>query len=89
MQDSSSLNAGAMLFKLAMWGYFGAYFVYAVHTLLYRAKWTGFLATGLLLAGWVCHAGFLVQRSRFYDAQHGGFLLPATNMYVFESEFEY
>jgi cytochrome c-type biogenesis protein CcsB len=81
MQNSEILNAGAALFKLAMYGYFGAYFLYAVHTLLYRSRWTGWLATGLLCAGWVAHLGFFIQRGRFYYEQHGGFLLPATNMY--------
>jgi cytochrome c-type biogenesis protein CcsB len=81
VQDHSVLNAGATLFKLATYGYFGAYFLYAVHTLLYRARWVGVLATALLLAGWVAHLGFFVQRAKFYYEQHGGFLLPATNMY--------
>jgi len=81
MPDNSILMAGSTLFKLAMYCYFGAYFVYAVHTLLYRARWAGWLATGLLCAGWALHTGFLIERSKFYYEQHGGFLLPATNMY--------
>jgi cytochrome c-type biogenesis protein CcsB len=87
MHESSILSLGAQLFKLAMYALFGSYLAYAVHTLLYRAKWVGFAATGLLAVSWGALTGFLVCRSIFYREQHGGFLLPATNMYEAISYF--
>jgi cytochrome c-type biogenesis protein CcsB len=87
MPQEFSAMPGSQIYDYSMYGYFAAYLVYAVHTLFYRTRALGWLATGLLAASWVAHTVFFVLRALFYHEQHGGFLLPATNMYEAVSYF--
>jgi cytochrome c-type biogenesis protein CcsB len=73
--------ANLSVYDYAMFGYFAAFIVYALHLFWFRRPRIGALAAGILWLAWVLHTVFLVQRALFYNEQHQGFVLPATNMY--------
>lgn len=87
MGSSAQISSGLALYDYAMFAYFAAYLVYAVHAFFSRKRGVGVAATLLLAAAWLVHTGFLVQRSIFYYHQHQGFVLPATNMFEAISYF--
>jgi cytochrome c-type biogenesis protein CcsB len=69
------------LYDYAMFGYFGAYVLYAVLAFFRKSRPLGYAATGLLAVTWLVHTAFLVERATFYYKQYQGFLLPSTNMF--------
>ena len=80
---SSALGA----YDYAMFAYFAAYIIYAVHAFFSRKRVIGQAATVLLIVAWILHTVFFVQRAHFYYLQHQGFVLPATNMFEAVSFF--
>jgi cytochrome c-type biogenesis protein CcsB len=71
---------GSQVFDYAVYAYFAAYLCY-LGVAFFRNKVVGWLATGLLAAGWVTHTVFLVERVQWYYQQHQTFVLPSTNMF--------
>jgi len=84
---STHVASGLSVYDWAMFAYFGAYLVYALHIFFLRKRAVGVLATVLLVAAFAMHTTFLVERALFYYAQYQGFVLPATNMFEAISYF--
>lgn len=81
MNATTTAATGIQLYDVAMFAYFGAFLLYAVHMFFARGRNFGLVANLVLIAAWVLHTVFLVNRAIFYYHQHQGFVLPATNMF--------
>ena len=81
MEAQQLLNIGLKIYVVSAYVYFAAFLVYCWHLLFKNSRGSGQLATVILIAAWLAHTVFMVLRGLFYYKQHGGFLLPATNMF--------
>ncbi len=68
-------------YDYAVFGYLAAFTIYAVHVFFARHPRVGQVAALVLASAWVLQTVFLVKRTMFYFEQHGGFVLPSTNMF--------
>ncbi|MCB1188026.1 cytochrome c biogenesis protein CcsA [bacterium] len=68
-------------YDYAVFGYLAAFTLYAVHVFFARNPRVGQIAAAVLASAWVLQTVFLVKRTLFYFEQHGGFVLPSTNMF--------
>jgi cytochrome c-type biogenesis protein CcsB len=71
---------GSQVFEYAVFAYAAAYVCYLAYA-IFRRRAIGYVATGLLAAGWVIHSVFMVERVQWYYQQHQTFVLPSTNMF--------
>ena len=68
-------------YDYAVFGYIAAFTLYAIHVFFARRPVVGLVASIVLGASWILQTVFMVRRSMFYFEQHGGFVLPSTNMF--------
>jgi cytochrome c-type biogenesis protein CcsB len=79
--ESTPVASGLAIYDYAMFAYFAAFVAYAAHAFFARQRWVSYACVVMLLAAAALHTVFFVQRAIFYNHQHQGFVLPATNMF--------
>jgi len=79
--EAAKYVAGLDIYDTVMFGYFVAFFTYALHAFILRRPGFGRFAWLILACAFVLHTAFLIQRAVFYYQQYQGFVLPATNMF--------
>lgn len=75
------LNNTLQFYDFAVFGYVAAFALYAIHVFFARHRNVGIAAVTVLSGAWVLQTIFMVLRTMFYFKQHGGFVLPSTNMF--------
>jgi cytochrome c-type biogenesis protein CcsB len=75
------LSSSIQFYDYAVFGYVAAFALYAIHVFFARHRNVGLAAVSVLCLAWVFQTTFMVQRTMFYFEQHGGFVLPSTNMF--------